>query len=390
MKKMKVLMLSLVFLLSFRLPLRAEEGKILRIGLMTGYSLDRIQVTNAKGPFRIKAPGAENVFASGHVVEILPAGDLVSIHFRGRQTMRGSSFKLIDASIDTPGLPWRRYAGEILVRCESGKLSLCNEVPLEDYLASVVSNETEPKWPLEALKCQAVIARSFALASLSQHSKHRGFDLCDLTDCQVYHGLGARNPAVEKAVRETRGQVLSYQNRPALTLYHSTCGGTRVPNNVIFGGSALSYLRGGQDGEKKVLCRESPHFGPWQVSLSSSELAKAFEMEKLEAISLERLPSGYAKKVSLRGNPSKKLDAYPFWLKLGTSFGWGEVKSLNFSIKKEGERFVITGRGMGHGVGLCQWGARKMALEGSNYRKILNYYFPGTALVPSSRLEASR
>jgi stage II sporulation protein D len=113
-------------------------------------------------------------------------------------------------------------------------------------------------------------------------------------------------------------------------------------------------------------------------------------MENLVDISLERLPSGYAKKVSLRGNPPKKLDAYPFWLKLGASFGWSEVKSLNFSVKKEGDRFVFTGKGMGHGVGLCQWGARKMALDGSNYRKILSHYFPGTTLVPASRLEARR
>ncbi|HEY9765409.1 MAG TPA: SpoIID/LytB domain-containing protein, partial [Chroococcales cyanobacterium] len=190
MKKQDIFFLSLILLFSFQSPLRAEEGKVLRIGLMTGYSLERLQVTNAKGPFRIKASGAENVFASGKVVEVLPVGNLVSILFRGRETMRGSSFRLTDASIDTPGLPWRRYAGELLVRSEGGKLSLCNEVPLEDYLASVVSNETEPKWPLEALKCQAVIARSFALASMSEHSKHRGFDLCDLTDCQVYHGLG--------------------------------------------------------------------------------------------------------------------------------------------------------------------------------------------------------
>lgn len=373
----------LVLVLALAQPAGAAS---LRVGVMGHYSMTHLKVLNARGPLRVSTSGAESVFAPGKGIDLLACGSRVSVRFQGRETLHGSRVKLSGATIDTPGLPWRRYAGDLWASARNGKLSLVNEVSLEEYVAGVLAAETERGWPLEALKAQAVVSRTFAF---SERHRADGYHLCDLTHCQVYHGQ-VSSPSSERAVRETRGLILAYRNKPAQALFHSTCGGVRAANQWIFGGEALPYLKGGSDVEKgALLCRESPHAAAWNVSVSVSELSKALnarsetEVGFLRSLMIERNPSGFVQRVSLAGDRRRVVDGYSFWLALGQTLGWGEVKSLNFTVAREGDRYRFTGKGLGHGVGLCQWGARKLALSGQSFRLILNRYFPGTVLIPA-------
>lgn len=262
----------------------------------------------------------------------------------------------------------RRYPGHLLARAEGGRLMLVNEAPLEAYVAGVVGAELAGHWPTEALKAQAVLARTFARRG-GDHPEGR---LCDLTHCQAYAGMASS--ACEAAARRTSGQILTYGGVPAQPLYHSTCGGTLASNQVAFGGAAVAYLQEGRD----PYCAASPHAAPWSVRVRPGEVAEALSRESVTSLSIpDRSPGGWVGAVLVDG---ERMSGYRFWQALGRRIGWGSLKSLNFQVRREGDAFVFTGRGLGHGVGLCQWGARGRAERRWDFHRILAAYYPGAVL----------
>lgn len=382
---MKKVWLSLFLLMALGTPAQAAPEPTIRVGITTEYPR-HIRVLNPNGALHISAPGCEQAFAAGKAVEISVVGNNLAARFRGRDLLQARKLSFTGATLQAGDLPQRAYDGTLTASVQGGNIRFINELPLERYVECAVADEIEDKWPLEAIKCQAVIMRSFVLTHQGRH-RQAGYDLCDLTHCQRYRGKG-HNSLIQKAVLATKGQVLSYRNHPAEALYHATCGGSRAANQWIFGGEALAYLKEGSDLEKGVaLCRESPH-STWKVSYTGDEIAKALNLPAIKAIRLERTPTGYVRKVRVEGPKAKAMDGYAFWTTVGPAFGWGEIKSLNFNVKQEKDRYVFSGQGMGHGVGLCQWGARKLANLGYSYRKILARYYPGTTLVPIETLES--
>jgi len=221
---------------------------------------------------------------------------------------------------------------------------------------------------MESLKAQAVLARTLAVKG----GDHPDGSLCDLTHCQVFSG--DRSAQGRQVALATRGLILTYGGLPVTGLYHSTCAGARASNQAIFGGRAVSYLQGGPD----PFCQASPHARPWRAIVSRAELAAALGVPSVEAIVLlDRTPGGWVTRLSVDG---QRMTGYRFWQAIGRHLGWGELKSLRFMVRREGDRFVFTGIGLGHGVGLCQWGARGRAIAGRDYRRVLAAYFPGTQL----------
>lgn len=262
----------------------------------------------------------------------------------------------------------RRYPGRLRARAEGGKLVLVNDVPLEAYVAGVVAAELPKGWPAEALKAQAVLARTFALRG----GDHPGKTLCDLTHCQAYAGLP--EAAASRAGRETRGLVLTYRGAVCRPLYHSTCGGALASNQVVFGGSPVAYLQEGQD----TFCAASPHAAPWSVRVRPDEAARALGRPRVETLEVsDRSAGGWVGTVLVDG---ERMSGYRLWQALGKEMGWGALKSLNFQVRRDGEAFVFSGRGLGHGVGLCQWGARGRAEAGWDFRRVLLAYYPGAVV----------
>ena len=266
-----------------------------------------------------------------------------------------------------------RYQGKIEVCKNSSGMYLINEVPLEEYVKNVVAAEVGPNWALEALKAQAVIARTYALRQ-KLNSNNPNYDLTSSVLDQVYRGDtkgGTDEALIAKAVAETRGEVLTYDGKLIEAFYHSTCGGETEDPVEVFGKS-YPYLK-----PVKSKCILSPYC-EWERKIPLQEIAKALNVSGIKTVNIEShtvtgrvraLKVFYDKGVlTVKATDLRKM------------LGWKRLPSTKFNFTRKGDVLIFEGKGYGHGVGLCQWGALQMALGGSNYRKILYFYYPGTAL----------
>jgi stage II sporulation protein D len=272
------------------------------------------------------------------------------------------------------------YRAKLIVRPDEGKtLTAIAEMSMENYLLGVVPYEMEPDWPLEALKAQAVVARTYAYYNLGKHRK-AGFDLTADTSSQVYGGLGRENDVVRQAVRTTRGEVLGYGGELLQVFYHACCGGHTSDAGVVWGGKTVPPLKGVRD----KWCAKSPYY-KWAAYFTTPAVLAAASSSrmiggKLRSVKIgARDASGQVKTFTIRaGAEELTIKAVDLRRRLGAV----ELRSTRVEkvkVLKKGVEF--TGRGSGHGVGLCQWGARLQAEDGRTYETILKFYFPGS--IPS-------
>lgn len=254
-------------------------------------------------------------------------------------------------------------------------------LPLEDYVVSVLASELPGDFPMEALKAQAVLIRTLAIRPTQDH-RLQGYDFCDTTHCQLFRPPRPLPEKFLQAVKQTKGRILSYGGKPAVVLYHSQCGGHTSPNHRVFGGRPLPYLRGVED---SAFCGQGPQ-AQWESTLTVSQLEEALNFTPLEQIQIiDGEPQGRNFTLALEGRREEILPAQDFLLRVGKKLGWEKIKSAWFTVDTGNGMVNFKGRGLGHGVGMCQWGARGMALEGKNYREILHHYFPGTQVTAAPR-----
>ncbi|RTL42480.1 MAG: SpoIID/LytB domain-containing protein [Candidatus Melainabacteria bacterium] len=247
---------------------------------------------------------------------------------------------------------------------DAGGITVINIVDLEDYLLSVLPGEMPSSWPLEALKAQAVAARSYAIANIGKHSKE-GYDLRATIDDQVYNGVSSENANSNRAVAETEGLILKHEGKPVSAFFHSTSGGsTEVAEHVW--GRPVPYLRMVPDYDDM-----SPHFA-WNRKVKVDDMARAIgaDLGPLTSFSIvSRTPSNRVKDTVLVGaNGSKTISGET----LRKVF---KLPSTNFNIVCKDNTLEFLGRGNGHGLGLSQWGARALAEHGYNAAQILTYYY---------------
>ena len=238
----------------------------------------------------------------------------------------------------------------------------------------------DPSWPLEALKAQAVVARTFAYTQLGKY-RRSGFDLTSDTSSQVYGGLGEDSPAVRRAVSETRGEVLGWKGRILDVYYHSCCGGHTEDAGAAWASGSKSPppLRGVRD----RYCAKSP-LAAWTAYFGDSDVLAALQDGRLLGGKLRRLElgrrdaAGYVREISARVGAEKvSVEAKDFRNLLGPA----ELKSLRIArVKRLAKGVEFRGSGSGRGVGLCQWGARLQAEQGRRYEQVLRFYFPGSVL----------
>lgn len=262
----------------------------------------------------------------------------------------------------------RWYRGQTRLLRQGKGITAVNQVSLEEYLYSVVGAEAFPTWPLEALKTQAVAARTYALYKTSTAS-NRFYDLDTTTKTQVYKGLESEYSSTHQAVDATQGQILTYGGKAILAAFHSSSGG-HTENVEDVWSSPLPYLRGVVDYDQL-----SPAF-QWSKSFTSTELSRLIGgVGSVRSLVPERrTPRGRILSLKVVGSRgTKRLSGAQFRKAL-------DLRSTLFTVSAAAGRFQIDGRGYGHGIGLSQWGAYYLADQGLNHERILSHYYQNARL----------
>lgn len=274
----------------------------------------------------------------------------------------------------------RDYRGSVRILVQNGKLKVLNVVPVEEYLRGVLPQEMPSEWNIEALKAQAVAARSFALRNRKRHIKE-GYDICATTHCQSYLGKAGERSSTNQAVAVTRGEVLKYNGQLADTLFHTDSGGMTENSENVWG-TKIPYLRAA----KEVYTNTQP----WEKNITLDDLKIVLSKHnqgvgdirkiKLSPLTVgksanDRTISGRVSYLEIAGNNgSKKITGNDFRNYLG-------LRSTLFQVSLRNNVCFISGFGWGHGLGLSQWGAKTLAdVKKYDYRAILAHYYQGTEL----------
>ena len=340
---------------------------VIRVGLLSGVKQISLQVS---------APCIIINAAKGNILKKIPAGKsfIVALKY-----MDVNAIEILPEKIPLKDLKVtvgeKRYYGGLSVVKDKGALNVVNLAPLEEYLRGVLAKEMSPSYPLEALKAQAVAARSFALKNRGRH-EHEGYDICNSTHCQVYDGV-TNYESIDRAIDETRGQVLVYKEKLIDTNFHADSGGMTENVKDVWGGTT-PYL---------VAVREIVQLGtPWVVKVTAKDFSSRFgeNFGEVKSIGLSKMTVGQAaedrtssgrvksaqivgsqKTVTMTGKDLRRKFSLP---------------STLFDMKLEGDAIIFTGYGSGHGVGMSQVGARDYAGNGWSYEKILAHYYTDTRL----------
>lgn len=283
----------------------------------------------------------------------------------------------------------RRYRGDFDFRLDPVGVTAINTLPIEQYLYGVVPAEMPSGWPEEALKAQAIVARTYALYSLGQHSTY-GFDMLATQMNQVYRGYDHETPNTSWAVRQTAGQILTYQDQPILAAFFSSSGGFTGNCEDIWK-QPVPYLRAVED----IFDFNEKHYN-WSVTMTPAQLAAQFTFREYpysQVLNLEEIArdatgtrvkvmriTGLCPDGQFKQEYVQNADRVRFLIGL---------KSSMFTMSKEhdanGHLVSVTfnGDGWGHGVGMSQFGAKGKALQGYNHRDILHFYYTNVKLVPN-------
>jgi stage II sporulation protein D len=279
-----------------------------------------------------------------------------------------------DGSVQVNG---RSYRGTVEVRKRrNGSLLVVNDLDIEDYLLGVVAEEMPYDWEPEALKAQAVVARTFALYQKRSAGK-RPYHVLATVNGQVYSGRRGERPEAVRAVQETKGLVLTYDGEVVPAFFHSSCGGHTEDASELWGIDA-PYLKG-----VDCDCQRISKYGVWERRIGLSSILSALRRRgyRLGVISDVKTGSitgaGRVREVEIIHDGGKvSVPAET----LRQAVGYEDIPSVFFETSVSGRDVIFSGRGRGHGVGLCQWGAKNMAGGGYDYRTILQHYYPGTVL----------
>ena len=292
--------------------------------------------------------------------------------------VRGQQFRLssADGELAINGTP---YGGTVIIMSnDDNEFLLINELPLDRYLEGLISIELSPRWDITTMKVQAVVARTYALYQKSLNANST-YHLTSSVLHQLYRGISHANGNTRKAVRETRGEILTWNDQPIMAVYHSCCGGSTESSANVWG-TNKPYLEGvycgmctGYDGYfwKAVIPR-----GTFFKQFCKKGFSVCNDIESTMNLTrsshnrvIQMALNGRSKPIVITGNELRSV------------FGFAKIRSTSFVLKETDNGYLhLLGTGNGHGVGLCQWGARARALSGETYYQILQHYYPGTKL----------
>ena len=269
----------------------------------------------------------------------------------------------------------RPFRGYLTVLINGGRLMVVSQMPLESYLVGVVNGEIDSSWPMDAVKAQVVAARSYALYQMKVQALY--YDLKTDVTSQVYAGFDSEDERTREAVKATRGQVLYKDEDLIQTFFHSSCGGNTTSAREVWG-----MAQPAQEGVYCGECEEAP-YARWNLPLEAGEIirvVKAFfpGVDEVSSMGVHRRSrDGRIQTLFAETGKGRVLfDAGEFRKEMG----YRRLPSTSFSLGMSGDRIILTGQGYGHGVGLCQWGARGSALRGMDYKQILRKYYVGAEI----------
>ncbi|MEW6324657.1 MAG: SpoIID/LytB domain-containing protein [Nitrospirota bacterium] len=326
---------------------------------------------SGRGPLVVSDGGGRRLFT-------LKQSKLTIAHARSGMVVNGKAMaqQSLRVAAEQLSVNKTRVHGKLVVHRQPAGLLIVNELELESYVRGVVPAEMPADWPTEALKAQAIAARTYALYQ-RQRRKNYPFDVQASVLHQAYGGVNGEDGRASRAADATKGEILVHEHEPILALYHANSAGATEAYRDVWG-EELSYLQ-------SVACpvNTSAPSADWQRMIS----AELFEQELRRAgyavgtvatiLPWRRSPSGRVRAVrvihsggdlALNGEALRRIMGYKF------------LPSTMFTVAWTGQTLQWTGRGAGHGVGLCQWGAKIQAEAGWSYRAILSHYYPGALL----------
>lgn len=338
--------LAFALVLCIPLPLSAQAGDAprlgaVRVGVFTLFHPDVIIVTPMRGRALRLSTGQlerEPVRLQGE-----DGGIRCGLQTVSSIAIDGERGGPADFTLAIPGKIERRFHGKLEVTVRNSHLVSVVRMDLETAVASVVAAESLPGTPIEALKAQAIAARSYLVAGGGRHGKV--FDFCDATHCQfLREAPGEKTPAF-LATQQTRGTVLVYDDHVFAAMYSKSCGGQT---------HSLAQLG--------MHVRDYPYY-------------------PVQCVYCRRHPETWVVRVS--GDSEKDLAARhteQARLQLARSLGWSAVPGNSYTVRDSGKDLVLSGAGVGHGLGLCQRGAAAMARADAGFEEILLHYYPNTTL----------
>ena len=337
----------------------------------------RVLLTESSSPVSVKTSGAIFIkdLSNNKKYGVTKAGTF-KISSTAKQVQAGSvkSAKGLEIwlknSKDTFTINGNTYNGKLLIK-PAAKIQIIEVLPLEEYLYGVLPYEMSSSWPIEALKAQAVAARTYTLKSIENTQKNP-FDLYSDVRSQMYKGSAKVYDSVKQAVDATKGQVLKYKKNLFYTYYHANCGGhTDTPPWLA---SAVKPLQGAKCG----YCNHGAG-ATWKYTLSKETVNNFLKKNKIagniKSIKIaSKTSSGRAKTLKITTTKtSQNIPCNTFRVGVGsTKFKSCFITSIN--------GLTFSGKGYGHGGGLCQEGAKGMAEAGKDYKEILKRYYPGATL----------
>lgn len=340
-----------------------------------------------------------------HRIYLIKSGNKLKVAFKSgkkaakdAKTYTSVTIKVIDKKIayfnliiSEIGLRRTYEAGQFDFSVKYNRVAIVNQLPMELYIARVLPAEMDPDhFTLEALKAQAVVARTWAMRNRRRHLRF-GYNFCDSPHCQVYKGRKLVSKRAEKATKMTLGEVLTINEKVVDAFYHSTCGGNTVFVHEVWKGKPQKHLSRVEDRYKpdhRPYCAQSP-YADWVVLTSLARVERILRKEsvlaskeKLENIKVDFVNrSGRVMRIKLiTTDGSKFMKGLLFRRYLNEAYGKRKILSSFFDVEVQGKQVKLIGHGLGHGVGMCQWGARGMAQHGFGYKSILRHYFKGVKI----------
>jgi peptidoglycan hydrolase-like amidase len=351
----RALLLSLLFLLVAR-STRAQD---VRIGILGIFHPRHLALSCTGSEALVVATADQTIFlqpgSSRESLQIRTDGNALLLSVNGRE-IHANEIQVTSRNngaarfvLRVPGRISRQYLGTLDVKAIDGELVPVVTMHLETAVASVVQAESSPGTPLEALKAQAVVTRSYFVAG---GGRHADFDFCDLTHCQFLREPPPTDSPAAVAAAATKDLIINFEEKPVAAMFTRSCSGaTRTPADIGIPTNGYSYFSVVCD-----FCYKNPVRWTRTVSPQNAALLK----DHSEAARLA----------------------------VGKRLGWSAVPSNTFVVHQGQGEIVLEGVGQGHGVGLCQRGARAMAQQGADFREIIRHYFPNTTISQfTSRLQ---
>lgn len=356
-------------------PVFSQDKGIIRVAIVRDAGRVYLAI---RGKFQILALGTNEPLYEGKrlkAAKVIPVDTGIKI---GDLDFKICCIKIVPQKDATIYINDRRFRGEInLIRNKNLKLTVVNCLDIEDYVRGVLYHEVSHIWPLESIKAQAVATRTFALYQASRN-KDKDFDVTSDIYSQVYGGKTSEKYRTNLAVDKTKAEALYFQGEILPAFFSATCAGHTEDAGNLWK-IDLAPLKG----VACNFCINSPH-RQWRRNFRlkniEDKLRKAdYDVAEIKDIRiLKRNSSGRIDtlEIACRDGSKVAISGKDFRSIIGPN----ELRSNNYEIIMQGYYVDFIGQGWGHGVGLCQWGAKGMAEKGYNYTRILQFYYPGTEM----------